>query len=378
MYQIDKVKNDIKKLEKRLFGDLGFRERDHLQEWIAKHPEVLGEELLIIQKEFDGFDDTKERLDLLALDKDGGLVIIENKLDDSGKNVTWQALKYASYCSTLTKVQVVDVYQKYIDKYEGGGDAKAQIVSFLGEEDFDSIVLNKGVGQRIMFVANKFRKEVTSTVLWLLEQQLQIQCFKATPYSMGEELFLQIDQIIPTPEAKEFMIGISAKNQESKQVEKEMKSTQILRKEFWSLITSKMRESESELHNNISPSKTTWLSSGSGISAVHFDFGFLKELGRVELYIGRKSKEENKFIFDELYKEKDAIESVFGDTLQWNRLDEKKACGIKCEKAFDGNNREVWEEMTDYLVASMIRFEKALKPHLITIRKDLIQTFKLR
>ena len=41
---------------------------------------------------------------------------------------------------------------------------------------------------------------------------------------MGDELFLQIDQIIPTPEAKEFMIGISAKNQESKKVEKEIKS----------------------------------------------------------------------------------------------------------------------------------------------------------
>jgi hypothetical protein len=30
---------------------------------------MLGEELLIIQKEFDGFEDTNERLDLLALDK---------------------------------------------------------------------------------------------------------------------------------------------------------------------------------------------------------------------------------------------------------------------------------------------------------------------
>jgi RecB family endonuclease NucS len=51
---------------------------------------------LIIQKEFDGFNDTKERLDLLALDKQGNLVIIENKLDDSGKDVTWQVIKYAS------------------------------------------------------------------------------------------------------------------------------------------------------------------------------------------------------------------------------------------------------------------------------------------
>jgi len=376
MYQIDKVKNDIKKLEQRLFSDLGFRERDHLQEWIAKHPEVLGEDLLIIQKEFDGFDDTNERLDLLALDKEGGLVIIENKLDDSGKDVTWQALKYASYCSTLTKSQIVDIYQKYIDKNEDGGTAQAKIVDFLHAEDFESIVLNKGTSQRIMFVANKYRKEVTSTVLWLLEQQLKIQCFKATPYSMGDDLFLQFDQIIPTPEAKEFMIGIGAKNQESKIVEQELKTRHVLRNDFWLLILKKMRESESNLFNNISPSKASWLSAGSGITTVQFDFGFLKRLGRVELYIGRKSKEENEFIFDGLLKKKDEIEAIFGEPLNWNRHDDKKNCSISFVKAYDGHDREIWEEMSDFLIDAMMKFENAIKPHLPSIREELIKKYK--
>lgn len=111
MFSINKDDNTIEKIQPTKFSDLGFSERNHLQEWIAKNPAALGEELLIIQKEFDGFDDTRERLDLLALDKDGNLVIIENKLDDSGRNVTWQALKYASYCSTLTKDQIVEIYQ---------------------------------------------------------------------------------------------------------------------------------------------------------------------------------------------------------------------------------------------------------------------------
>jgi len=35
-------------------------------------------------------------LDLLAIDEEGSLVVIENKLDDSGKDVVWQGLKYAS------------------------------------------------------------------------------------------------------------------------------------------------------------------------------------------------------------------------------------------------------------------------------------------
>ena len=51
MYQINKSDNNITKLEERLFSDLGFTERA-IQEWIAKNPDVLGEELIIIQKEF--------------------------------------------------------------------------------------------------------------------------------------------------------------------------------------------------------------------------------------------------------------------------------------------------------------------------------------
>ena len=97
MYAVNKNSNDIQQIKTITFNEAGFKERQHLQEWIAKNPSCLGEELLIIQKEFAGFDDTKERLDLLALDKRGNLVIIENKLDDTGRDVVWQALKYVSY-----------------------------------------------------------------------------------------------------------------------------------------------------------------------------------------------------------------------------------------------------------------------------------------
>ena len=115
MFRVDKSTNRIIKLDARRFSDLGLGERGDLQEWIAGTPETLGEELLIIQKEFDGFADTRERLDLLALDKDGKLVIIENKLDDTGREVVWQAIKYAAYCSSLNKAQIVEIYQRYLD-----------------------------------------------------------------------------------------------------------------------------------------------------------------------------------------------------------------------------------------------------------------------
>ena len=371
MYRINKAENIIQRLQERKFSDLGFRERDHLQEWLAHYPEALGESLLIIQKEFNGFDGTNERLDLLALDKDGNLVVIENKLDDTGKDVTWQALKYVSYCSTLTKGQIVDIYQKYLDRYEDGSNAREKIVEFLEEEDFESLILNKGTSQRMMFVANNYRTEVTSTVLWLLEQQIQIQCFRATPYSMGEELFLQVEQIIPTPEAKEYMIGINAKEQESKSSESELKNRHHVRLEFWKQLLDSAKETNSDLFNNISPSKDHWLSAGSGMRGVPFTYVFLKQAARVEVNISRSVTEENKFVFDELFKMKTAIEEKFGGTLEWDRLDDKKASRIKYEKPFDGYNKEAWNEMIPFMVESMNKLERVFKDPLAKINAQL-------
>ena len=111
-----------------------------MQEWIANNPESLDEELLIIQKEFDGFNDTNERLDLLALDKQGNLVVIENKLDDSGRDVTWQVLKYASYCSSLSKSQIKQIFQQYLVKQGSNEQAEDKLSEFFDETDYAEIL----------------------------------------------------------------------------------------------------------------------------------------------------------------------------------------------------------------------------------------------
>lgn len=131
MYLIDKKNNRLSKIEEKTFSELGFKEREHLQEWLANEPAVFGEDLLIIQKEFDGFADTRERLDLLALDKDGNLVIIENKLDDSGRDVTWQALKYASYCSTYPRKKSELYFRTILPGVEAEKQRKKSFVNFM-------------------------------------------------------------------------------------------------------------------------------------------------------------------------------------------------------------------------------------------------------
>ena len=371
MYTVNHQTNRISPVNKKSFSELGFTERKHLQEWLAHQPDALGEELLIIQKEFDGFDETRERLDLLAVDKDGNLVIIENKLDDSGRDVVWQVLKYASYCASLTKGQIVKIYQQYLDRYESviGEDdlpntsvsAERRICEFLDAPDLDEAKMNLGNSQRVMLVAANFRKEVTSTALWLLGQGIGIQCFKVTSYAFGEQLLINIDQIIPTPEAKELMIGINAKEAEEKSTEVVLKNRHTVRREYWERALDAFQQSTCNLYNNINPSNDHWLSAGSGLSGCHYDMVLLKKKLRVDLWLDRRTSEENKFLFDFLASIKDDIETEFGDPLEWLRLDDKKSSRVQFSCEADGFNKDTWPKYVTWHLKYMGKLEQALK-----------------
>jgi|AntRauTorcE11897_2_1112592.scaffolds.fasta_scaffold10777_5 hypothetical protein len=43
MFRINKEKNTVESLEQPKFSDLGFKERENLQEWICHNPEMFGE-----------------------------------------------------------------------------------------------------------------------------------------------------------------------------------------------------------------------------------------------------------------------------------------------------------------------------------------------
>lgn len=357
MFRIDHASNRITKVKPVSFSEMGFTERNHLQEWLAKQPDALGEDLLIIQKEFDGFDDTRERLDLLAIDKQGSLVIIENKLDDSGRDVVWQALKYASYCSTLSKTQIAEIFQKYLDRSGFGQDAKSLICEFLGQEEFAEVVLNPGNDQRLIMVAAQFRKEVTSTVLWLLKHRVFVKCFRATPFKDGSDLFLTVEQVIPLPEAEELMIGISEKEVEEQSSERGQATRHQLRTEFWHAALEALRSAKVALYANVSPSRDHWLNAGSGMSGVYYTMIFNRDEARVDFALGTRSKEANKILFDHLFSRREQLDAAFGEPLDWRRMDDRKVSLIKCAAPFDGHNRAEWPAMIDWLVSRVRRME---------------------
>lgn len=371
MYVIDKENNKIDRIQEKTFHDLGFKEREHLQEWIAKNPSCLGdEELLIIQKEFDGFNDTNERLDLLAIDKTGSLVIIENKLDDTGKDVNWQALKYVSYCSTLSKQQIIDIFQLYLDKYEKGKNAKDELSEFFDGKSLDEITLNEH-DQRMILVAGKFRKEVTSTAMWMINHGISVQCFKTTPYQFGNELLLDIEQIIPVKETAEYLIKMADKAKEVNDAKEISKGIPETRKKYWTAMLDVYNKSYKHFAN-VNPTMDHWLSCGSGVTGIPFSFIATTNYAAVEILINKGEKETNEAIYDKLYELKNEIETEYGGELCWQRLDEKKSCRISARlDGVDVRNVEEWDNIIEFHCSAMPRFYNALHDRLVKISKEV-------
>ena len=360
MYLIDKLKNRIEKIENTTFKQLGFKERENLQEWIANNPSCLNEDLLIIQKEFDGFNDTYERLDLLALDKQGNLVIIENKLDDTGRDVTWQVIKYASYCATLNSSQIITIFSQYLTKIGKIETAEEILEEFLESEDFRE-KLNIGNSQRLMMIAGEFRKEVTSSVLWLLNYGLRLQCFKATPFKLQEQLFLNMEQIIPIKEAEDFVISMANKSREEVGAQEQNKERYSTRLNFWTLYLKEISK-VTTLYQNVSPGKDHWIGAGSGMSYVGYNSVATRNYIRIELYINSGDKDNNKAIFDSLFAKKNHIESEFGQALVWERLDDKITARIKYElTGVSIFNEEDWNKMIAFMVQVVPKFEAVFK-----------------
>ena len=196
---------------------MGLQERRDIQEWIAANPGILGEDLLIIGKEFSGFDRTDERLDLLAVDVDGKLVVIELKRDDTGADAHWQAIKYASY---LHRASAEDIIRMFAD-YEGASEEEAlnKLLQHLGTDDLG--ILNKD--QRIILASHRFAAEVTSAALWLNEKapgEDLITCIQLTPYKdeKTDSLYIQANTIIPVPGVDEYVIGIGESSVENKPI----------------------------------------------------------------------------------------------------------------------------------------------------------------
>lgn len=186
-------------------ADAGLQERGHLQEWVLAHPEILGDDVRIVTCEFDRWatatgEATWERLDVLALDRTGGLVLAELKRGRAPDAVLVQALKYAAMASRFNLDELAEVAAHH--------DAGLSVDEILQQwRDWAPNLSDESLSPpRIVVVAEDFGSVLTNTAMFLIEQGLDLRLVRIQLYRLGDVLALTTSQLLPVPETEEFMV----------------------------------------------------------------------------------------------------------------------------------------------------------------------------
>ncbi len=217
--------SDFRRIDPTSFGNENIKERQDLQRLLKDHIDEIAPDCMVIDEEFGNWQDSQRRIDLLCVDKQGNLVVVELKREQTGQHMDLQALRYAAMISAMTFAQAMETYEGYIKRNPGNPSlAKENLANFIMDEDDENGSLkpeerfNRDRDVKIILVSSGFSKELTTAALWLRDYNLDIRCVKMTPYRHNEQLLVHAELVIPIPEAEEYTIKIATKNAEQRSV----------------------------------------------------------------------------------------------------------------------------------------------------------------
>lgn len=208
----------FRKIDESTFSDAGLRERQDLQRLLRDQIDVISPNTLVIAEEFGQWEECNRRIDLLGVDTEANLVVIELKRTEDGGHMELQAIRYAAMISTMTFDRAVDVYAAFLMRTNSPLDARSSLLEFLEWDVPEEDHFAQDV--RIVLASAEFSKELTTSVIWLNERGLDIQCIRIKPYSDTGRVLVDVQQIIPLPEAEDYRVHLKEKQQQERAVRK--------------------------------------------------------------------------------------------------------------------------------------------------------------
>lgn len=354
----------FRQLDEPSFAELKIKEREDLQRLFRSQIEVLGEDLYVLSEEFGEWEDSRRRIDLLAIDQEANLVVIELKRTTDGGHMELQAIRYAAMVSTMTFERVAQIHAEFLARTgTPAEESRNRILSFLNWDEPEEDSFAQDV--RILLVSEDFSKELTTAVLWLRQRDIDIRCIRLRPYLDGEKCFIDVQQIIPLPEANDYQVQIREKEQVGRKKRAEG-SDEVLR--FWESLVSLCRSRKTR-HGDRKPHIHNWLNGSTGTRGLSLNYVIVQDQSIVEFYIDRGDAAENKSIFDQLHERKDRIEMAFGGPLSWERLDTKRACRIKHTIDPGGyrNTESEWPAIHTAMIDAMTKLEQSILSEIETL-----------
>jgi len=354
----------LRKIPATTFSAAGIRERSDLQRLLRDQIGIVAADTLVIAEEFGDWEDSNRRIDLLALDREANLVVIELKRTEDGGHMELQALRYAAMVSTMTFEKVEEVFAVYRRRLGRDGDARSEILEFLGWEEPGEHPFAEDV--RIVLVSAEFSKELTTSVMWLNKQGLDIRCVRIKPYADNGRVLVDVQRIIPLPEADDYTIRIKKKQEGDRVRREEDAPRHEFRRRFWEALLQYLASSG---HAWAQERNTTgWIASAVGKGGVGVNVSMaLGSRIRVGIYC---SNDPDKQLFQALFAHKDEIEARGqGETVSWEPLKGANASRVAVYRPY--NKQQVAEdtpyrtELYGWISKNLTTFRAIAKQYLV-------------
>jgi hypothetical protein len=100
---------DLQEIKREALND-----EQRLEDWVVKEPSILGIDVLLIGRQVTTAN--YGRIDLLAIDDEGNLVVLELKRDKTPREIVAQALDYASCVNDLSYEQIDTITKGFTGK----------------------------------------------------------------------------------------------------------------------------------------------------------------------------------------------------------------------------------------------------------------------
>ncbi len=177
------------------YAEIGFQDEHQesvLENWLENNPEKIIENgsLLIIGRQVTT--NLSSFIDLLAIDRQGDLVVIELKRDRTPRETLAQALEYSSFVEKLGYEQLDEIFRNY------SGDEALNLAQY--HREYFSLVSDEAVvfnnDQRIVIVGQKITPEIRQTSTFLRNKGVRVTCLEFTFFKADGGLRLLSTNIV--------------------------------------------------------------------------------------------------------------------------------------------------------------------------------------
>lgn len=217
------------------FAEAGVWERRDIQEWVIANPTIIGPDVMIVTSELGDFVNRKgekdaDRLDVLALTRDGTLVVVELKRDRAPHTVAMQALNYAARVSQFDVDRLAAVFGRFRTARgtpttpAEGTTALRLYAPAMTDETLQEV-------PRIVLIATDFGLEITTTVVFLTGKLgMEIDLVRLSAYrTSGDEIVVTASKTFPPPDIEEFVLFPHAEAEQERKLERKREKNTVAR-----------------------------------------------------------------------------------------------------------------------------------------------------